>query len=125
MTQKNETALRAKIFSAIEPALTDAIDVPLRVSNSRVILPIVGEDGEEGYASIEVSILRPRRKGDPLDPWQMAEDFLYDEQVKKDKKEGREVKKKKIEAIADAKRREIPPAIAELRRRKAEQRPNE
>ena len=85
----------------------------LRTGSQELCLPIVNEEGDEGYLVVTFKLPKGSRDGDPYDGYAMAEEFQLKQKAKAEKaKESAERKAKKI------KRDE------EIRRKKAEAKAN-
>lgn len=70
----------------------------LRTASQELCIPIVGDDGEEGYLVMTFKVPKGSRDGDPYDGYSVAEEYkMKCEEKERKAKENAEKKAKKIE----------------------------
>ena len=106
MTQASEKEIRNTILSFLTDALSEKFDTDVMdVSASKLTMPVVDKDGNEGFAIINVSIARGTRENGtfvPYDGYAAHEEY---ELVKADKANNEARRKEKAERAEKEKER--------------------
>ena len=101
MEKRNEDVVRkewvAKITDWAKAAGIDAEDI-LRVKSNEIAIPVVTEDGDEGYVKITIVVPKGSRDGEAYDGYAEAESYAI--KVKEDEAKKAEAAKKKAAKIA-------------------------
>ena len=101
MEKRNEEVVRkewvAKITDWAKAAGIDAEDI-LRVKSNEIAIPVVTEDGDEGYVKITIVVPKGSRDGEAYDGYAEAESYAI--MVKEDEVKKAEAAKKKAAKIA-------------------------
>lgn len=97
MAKKSLETERARIMEQVSGFLGGNFDI-LTTGSNEICVPIVGNDGEEGYVVLTFKIPKGSRDGEPYDGYEVAKDYAFhlEEKARKDK-ERAEAKAKKIE----------------------------
>lgn len=103
MAKKSLEIERARIMERVSEFLCGNVDPlinfdVLSTGSNEICVPIVGNDGEEGYVVLTFKIPKGSRDGEPYDGYEVAKDYAFhlEEKARKDK-ERAEAKAKKIE----------------------------
>lgn len=105
MKQAQENLIRQRIFGLLEPVMEENLGEVIRVAKNKVMIPVVDDEGNEGFASVTVSIERTKRAqtAEEADPYEKARIFALDQQEKEEAKRLREEEAAKKEAARAAK----------------------
>ena len=99
-------AIRSEIMNSISKVLNEMDYEVLTTGTQELCVPIVGNDGDEGYLVLTFKVPKGSRDGDPYDGYAMAEEFRLKQIAKAEKaKESAEKKAKKIQRDEEMRRR--------------------
>ena len=90
-------SVRARYMSKVKEFLESTQDDVLVVGSNEFAIPVVREDGEEDYVVLTFKMPTGSRDGDGYDGYAMAQDYAFK----------CEEKRKKAEAVAEAKAKKI------------------
>ena len=88
MASKKETSLdrkRTTVMAVVNKVLSSMDEEVLRTASNELTIPIVGDDGEEGFLTMVFKIPKGERDGTPYDGYGCAEEYKLKEKERKEK----------------------------------------
>ena len=116
MANKKFDSVRDDVMARVKELLAKDNDV-LRTNSNELCIPIVAEDGDEGYLVLTFKVPTGSRDGDVYDGYSMAEDYAIKQKNKAEEAEKRAKEKERKIARDKAQREAKAKAKAEAKAR--------